>query len=208
MKTEIQRLDPMNVTTRLTDASRYEDHTIRNISDPGMNREDCEFEDCTFIHCDFSEAIFKSCTFTDCEFKDCNLAMIKLINCQLNQAVFKDCKLSGVSFTGCTVIPFSASFDGCIMDYCSFATMKIPRTSFANSTLKGTDFSGADLSRSVFNNSDLTNAVFNRTNLKEADFRTAKHFIIDPENNTIRKAKFSLYGVHGLLNKYDIRIEN
>jgi hypothetical protein len=51
------------------------------------------------------------------------------------------------------------------------------------------------------------NAVFNRTILKEADFLTAKNFIIDPDINTVRKAKFSIYGLMGLLNKYDIVIE-
>lgn len=51
------------------------------------------------------------------------------------------------------------------------------------------------------------NSVFSRTILKEADFLTASNYIIDPELNNIRKAKFSLSSVAGLLNKYDIKIE-
>jgi fluoroquinolone resistance protein len=51
------------------------------------------------------------------------------------------------------------------------------------------------------------NSVFSRTVLKEADLTAASNYIIDPESNNIRKAKFSISGVSGLLNKYDISIE-
>lgn len=81
------------------------------------------------------------------------------------------------------------------------------KTRFADSSLRNADFSQCDLTKSVFVNADLMNAVFNKTILKEADFLTAKNFIIDPDINTVRKAKFSIYGLMGLLNKYDIVIE-
>ncbi len=185
----------------------YENRAFKDIAGAGSETADREYEKCTFIHCNFSGAVFRSCVFTDCGFTDCNLALVKLVQCQLNDAGFKNCKLTGVNFTECTVMPFSVSFDGCILDYSSFANMKMPRTPFANSSLKGVDFSGADLSRSVFGHSDLSGAVFSRTSLKEADFTSAVNFIIDPENNMIRKAKFSLYGAYGLLSKYGITIK-
>jgi fluoroquinolone resistance protein len=43
--------------------------------------------------------------------------------------------------------------------------------------------------------------------LEKADFRTAYNYSIDPEKNRIKKAKFSIFGVTGLLDKYDIEIE-
>ena len=42
--------------------------------------------------------------------------------------------------------------------------------------------------------------------LEKADFSTAYNYVIDPELNTIRKAKFSIAGITGLLHKYDIDI--
>ena len=45
-----------------------------------------------------------------------------------------------------------------------------------------------------------------RTNLSGADFSTAFNFDIDPEANTIKKAKFSSYGLQGLLTKYNLQI--
>ncbi|MBE0539484.1 MAG: pentapeptide repeat-containing protein, partial [Ignavibacterium sp.] len=60
---------------------------------------------------------------------------------------------------------------------------------------------------SSFNDCDLRNAVFDNTNLSKCDFRKAYNYLIDPENNKISKAKFSIMGVPGLLTKYDIMIE-
>jgi uncharacterized protein YjbI with pentapeptide repeats len=83
----------------------------------------------------------------------------------------------------------------------------MPKTTFNNSSVRNVDFSECDLTKSSFSDTDLMNSVFNRTILKEADFITASNYIIDPEVNNIRKAKFSLDSVAGLLSKYDISIE-
>jgi hypothetical protein len=50
-------------------------------------------------------------------------------------------------------------------------------------------------------------AVFHHTTLEHVDFRTSYNYSINPENNRIKKAKFSIWGVSGLLYKYDIEIE-
>jgi hypothetical protein len=50
-------------------------------------------------------------------------------------------------------------------------------------------------------------AIFHGTTLEKADLRTALNYAIDPENNWIRKAKFSLPAVTGLLSKYEIEID-
>jgi len=50
--------------------------------------------------------------------------------------------------------------------------------------------------------------VFENTILEKVDFSTSFNYSIDPEMNKIKKAKFSLPEVIGLLNKYDIEIVN
>jgi len=52
----------------------------------------------------------------------------------------------------------------------------------------------------------LTGAMFESTNLEKADFRSSFHYSINPEINKIKKAKFSLPAVIGLLDKYQIEI--
>ena len=82
------------------------------------------------------------------------------------------------------------------------------KTNFINCSLKEVDFSEVDLTLSVFQYCDLSNSTFNQTNLNKADFRTSVNYVIDPDNNRIKKAKFSLQGLPGLLAQYDIIVES
>ena len=69
------------------------------------------------------------------------------------------------------------------------------------------DFTACNLSAAVFNDCDLSGAVFYQSNLEKTDFRTAFNYTIDPSVNKMKKALFSVLGLAGLLNKYDIVIE-
>jgi hypothetical protein len=53
----------------------------------------------------------------------------------------------------------------------------------------------------------LTGARFENTIIEKADLRTSYNYSIDPENNRIKKAKFSLAQIAGLLDKYNIEID-
>lgn len=46
------------------------------------------------------------------------------------------------------------------------------------------------------------------TILEKSDFQTSYNYSIDPEINRIKKAKFSFQGAVGLLDKYDIEVED
>ena len=85
--------------------------------------------------------------------------------------------------------------------------MKLHRTSFADSQLKGVDFTEADLRNALFRGCDLLNATFEHTNLEYADLRTSLNYSMDPENNRLKGAIFSVPGVLGLLDKYQIEID-
>jgi len=82
------------------------------------------------------------------------------------------------------------------------------KTVFKNSQLHEADFSECDLTGSIFDNCDLAGATFDNTIIEKVDFRTSYNYSIDPERNKIKKARFSLLGVSGLLDKYDIEIDN
>jgi len=56
-------------------------------------------------------------------------------------------------------------------------------------------------------NCDLQRTFFNNTNLEGVNFRTSFNYSIDPELTRIKKAKFSLHSIAGLLDKNDIEIE-
>ena len=115
-------------------------------------------------------------------------------------------KCLGLRFENCNKFGFTVSFDNCILSHSSFYQTKLKKIIVKNSKLDEVDFTDCDLSNSVFDNCDLTRAVFSNTKLVKADLRTSYNYSIDPEINRIKKAKFSLLGLSGLLEKYDIEI--
>lgn len=184
-----------------------EDQLIENISytEEGIYKE--IFDYCTFSKCDFTKAKVISSIFNDCIFTDCNFSMTDLNESTLNNVTFKDCKIMGVNFSRCHDFIFEVGFDNCILDYSSFEKRKMSKTRFVRSSLKGVDFASADLKQSEFIDVDLTDAIFYSTNLQEANFSSSFNYIIDPDENNIKKARFSREGLAGLLSKYNIIIE-
>lgn len=166
-----------------------------------------EYENCTFNGCNFADGDFSGFKFIECTFNDCNLSLVKLNKTAFVDAKFKDCKLLGLRFDTCNEFGLSFSFDNCMLNHASFYKTKIKKTVFKNCHLQETDFAEADLTNSVFDNCNLAHAIFERTILEKADFRSAYNYTIDPEMNRIKKAKFSVLGLSGLLSKYDIDIE-
>lgn len=167
-----------------------------------------EYEGCQFNNIDLSNFDLSNFRFTDCEFFGCNLSLASLNNTSFGEVKFKDCKMLGLRFDNCNEFGLSFSFDSCQLNHSSFYKTKIKKTIFNNTQLHEADFTETDLTGVVFSNCDFARAMFGDTILEKADFRSSYNYSINPEANRIRKAKFSLNGVVGLLNKYDIQIEN
>ena len=112
----------------------------------------------------------------------------------------------GINFSSTEDFLFEVKFVECNIDYAIFDRKKLTKTQFQNCSLKETSFINTNLSYATFENCNFNKAIFENTILIGADFSTSHHFAIDPEKNTIRKAKFSNDGILGLLGKYDIKI--
>jgi fluoroquinolone resistance protein len=165
-----------------------------------------EYERCTFNGCNFSGNDLSHINFTECTFNGCNLSLAKLTNTGMRDIIFSDCKLLGLHFEDCSDFLFAVNFDTCILNLSSFFKQKLKKTFYKNCSLHEVDFTEADLSNAIFDNCDLSGAKFEKTNLEKADLRTSFNYSIDPEINKIKKAKFSIVGIAGLLDKYDIEI--
>lgn len=166
-----------------------------------------EYENCIFTNCNFSNADLSKFTFIECEFDSCNISMAKLTKTALKGIKFRECKLLGLRFDHCEEFLFSVNFKNCILNLSSFYRLKLKKTIFRNCSLQEVDFAEADLNSAVFENCDLKGAIFESTLLEKADFRTSYNYSINPELNRVKKAQFSLPGVVGLLDKYDIVIK-
>jgi fluoroquinolone resistance protein len=165
-----------------------------------------DYENCSFTNCDFSNTNLANINFVDTVFTGCNWSMVKLTNTGLKNCSFIDCKLVGVHFEDCSKFLLEMKFENCILHLASFYKLILKKIVFKNTNMQEVDCTETDFTNAIFENCDLANAVFYNTNLEKADLRTAFNYSISPAQNKIKKAKFSLPSVIGLLNDYDIAI--
>jgi fluoroquinolone resistance protein len=144
------------------------------------------FANCSFDHCNFSECLLQDVRFCSCIFIGCNLSLPKLEGCRFQDARFIDCKIVGVEFFKCDKTFFSACFENCLLHYCNFSDL--------------------NMKNALFRGSKLRENYFTNTCLNGADFSTATQYAIDPQTNKIKKARFSIPEVIGLLHGFDITI--
>ncbi len=166
-----------------------------------------EYENCVFKNCNFENEDLKGVKFYDCQFINCNLSLVKITNTIFRDIKFSECKMLGIPFESCNEYGLTVSFENCNLSHSTFYKRKISKTKFENSQLHEVDFTECDLSNSVFSNCDLANTKFENTNIEKADFRTSFNYAINLDVNKIKKAKFSLPAITGLLSHYDIEIE-
>ncbi|WP_205749235.1 pentapeptide repeat-containing protein [Desulfopila sp. IMCC35008] len=164
------------------------------------------YEYCTFKNCDFSKSDLANITFIESVFEGCNLSLVSLNNTILRDIDFRNSKIIGVRFDNCEDLLLSVSFSGCSLKHSSFYGINMRKTRFEKTNLQDVDFTECNLSAAVFDECDLHGAQFFNTILEKVDFRTSMNYSIDPEANKIKNGKFSMFGLVGLLGKYDIKI--
>jgi len=191
----------------MTEHIQHEDQTFSNIDYSEKKLINSEFINCVFSSCNFSKSDLSNNDFLDCKFKSCNFSLTILQHTGLKNIKFTGSRLLGIDFSVCNSFLFTVSFQDCQLDYSSFFQRKMKSTQFVDCSLKQVDFGEVDLSGSVFHNCDLEDAVFNRSNLEKTDFRTVRNFQIDPEQNKMKQAIFSVVNLAGLLGKYNLRVE-
>jgi uncharacterized protein YjbI with pentapeptide repeats len=176
-----------------------------NLSDQGLPSG--EYVACEFRFCDFSNSSLAGSKFDSCTFFECNLSLVKLSGTSFQDVSFTNCKLLGLHFEECNPFGLTFTFTSCQLNHSSFYQLKMKNQIFSKCHLEEVDFTESDLMEASFDECILLGARFENTNLIKADFRTAQHYSIDPTINRIKKAKFSLSGIPGLLAKFDVVIE-
>jgi len=167
-----------------------------------------EYENCIFEGCDFSDGYLDNQNFMECEFIDCNLSNVNLNHTIFKEVSFSHCKMVGLKFEDCNDFLMDFDFHHCTINLSSFYGLTLKKQQFKSCELIQVDFTETELPESTFDGCDLNGAIFERTNLEKADLRTAINYGIDPEKNQLTKAKFTKDGVIGLLQKYNIVVED
>jgi uncharacterized protein YjbI with pentapeptide repeats len=165
------------------------------------------YEECRFSRCLMNGTDLSAVTFSNCLFDGCDLSLARVRDTSFREVRFSDCKLLGVQFSECRAFLLELAFERCVLKLSMFNRLQLKNTVFTHCDLREADFSEADLTGAVFSKCDLSGTIFEHTNLEKTDFRSAFNFSINPESNRLRKARFTLPGVSGLLDRYGIEIE-
>lgn len=184
----------------------FERQGVKSENFSKKNLEGYCFNECIFESCDFSESDLRKTRFCTCTFVKCNFSLPILEGCRLQEVQFVDCKMVGTDFFKCEKTFFSVKFKNCIIEYCNFSELNMKNTSFSGSKVKEGYFTGTLLSGADFSDVELTGTTFHNCDLCKADFSKAIRYVIDPQTNKIKKAKFSLPEALGLLRAFDITL--
>jgi fluoroquinolone resistance protein len=183
-----------------------EEQLVKSKNYSKQSLEEQVFSECTFQGCDFSEAILRNARFSSCRFVNCNLSLVKLDGCRFHDVEWIDCKIVGAEFFKCEKTFFSVTFKNCLLHYCNFSDMNLKGITFCGSKVKECYFTSTHLSGADFTDVDLSGSIFHNCDLSKADFSTAIQYSIDPQNNKVKKAKFSLPEAISLLHGFEITI--
>jgi uncharacterized protein YjbI with pentapeptide repeats len=185
----------------------YAEEEFKGIDFSKEHFEIADYELSRFINCTFAQCNLSEAGFIECTFQGCDLSMAKMNGTALRNTTFTECKLIGLPFDACNSFGFSAEFMACNLHLSSFFQQKMQKSVFRDCQLNEVDFTQADLKESVFDHCDFSKAVFSATQLQKSDFRSSYNYSIDPEENRIKGAQFSIHGLPGLLDSYGIVIE-
>ena len=165
------------------------------------------FEDCTFLPGDYSQVEFSFCTLRDCTFSRAMLREACFPESKLQQVRFEECKLTDINFKEVNPIAFELTFDKCKLEYCTFAGLIMNGFQFGKSEIIACNFWQCKIGEANFYGCNLKESQFENCTLKQTDFRDAQHYHIDPTQNQLKGARFSLPDALVFLRHFGIKVE-
>lgn len=169
----------------------WQDATFSELEVSAVDLGGKSFQRCVFRKVRLAEANLRRCTFEECEFDGCDLTMAVIEGAAFREVAFLRSKLMGLDWTRVRGVAFVVSFTECNLSHCTFADRNMRETVFRECRAHDAVFAGVDLTRAVFTGTDLRGARFMDTILVEADLSEAVNYEISPQQNRLRKTKFS-----------------
>ncbi|MEQ8583250.1 MAG: pentapeptide repeat-containing protein [Marinoscillum sp.] len=184
----------------------FEEQVFNGVNFTEQRLDKGEYNLCRFVNCSFSGVDLSYLVFSECVFENCDLSNARMNSSSWKEVQFNECKLLGLIFSDCNPFLIAMNFRGCQLNFSSFYQLNLKGSKFEQCSLHEVDFTETNLTGASFYQSDLSGAIFENTILEKSDFRSAQNYALDPELNKLKKAKFSMPEVVGLLHKLDIHI--
>lgn len=200
------------MNTVISSHTQYSDQVFKDIEFENGRLDSSGFYDCEFRGCSFVEAVFNKCKFINCVFKECDLSLIQLPESTFSRTRFKATKVIGINWAQAgwptAGLGKPVGFSKSILNHCTFIGLTLKGIQIKDCIAKDVDFREADLSQADFTGTDLSESMFNNTNLTEADLSQARNYHIDPAQNVLKGASFSLPEAMSLLYSMDIILKD
>jgi len=193
--------------------TEYSDQVFNKVHLQSEQILSSEFYDCEFSDCSFAESVFQKCRFVNCAFQGCDLSLAQVPECNFSTTRFVDSKIIGVIWAQADWPGSGLGKPLCIMksviSHSTFIGLNLKGVQIKDCIATDVDFREADLSQADFSGTDLSESIFSNTNLTEADLSQARNYHIDPGQNVLKGARFSLPEAMSLLYSMDlILVEN
>jgi uncharacterized protein YjbI with pentapeptide repeats len=211
-QTRITLLRRYQLTALISSKTRYTDQVFKELQLDGIQILSSEFFDCVFSDCSFAKSVFQKCRFVNCAFQGCDLSLAQVPQSIFSSARFEDSKIIGINWAqadwpiaglGKPII-----FIKTAISHCTFIGLSLKGIQVKECVAVDVDFREADLSQADFAGTDLSKSMFSNTNLSEADLSQTRNYLIDPAQNVLKGAKFSLPEAMSLLYNMDIILTN
>lgn len=195
----------------IEDNKEYYNITFSDLNFDHQTLDGITFESCTFADCSFNETSFYRCKLVETTFKSSVLTLVKVSSTYFSEVEFYSCKMTGINWTYMNyptiVVTSPIHFNACDISYSNFYELKLPDMTVIDCKAYDVDFRLCDLTNADFTNTDLEKSQFMHTKLDGADFTDAINYLINPMENSLKKAKFSTPDVINLLRSFDIVID-
>jgi len=194
--------------TSIISQSQYTDLVFKDVHLDHAELVSSEFHDCVFFHSSFVESLFRSCRFVGCTFKECDLSLAKVPGSRFASCRFEGCKAMGINWSEAdwpkSGLAKPIGFFDCAISHSTFIGLSLREIEICDCVAVDVDFREADLSQADFGGTDLAQSLFGHTDLSGADLSRARNYHIDPSQNTLKQARFSLPEAMSLLHSMDI----
>lgn len=201
------------MTAEISSEKRYDDQVFNTQQLDHIHINASEFFDCVFRDCSFVESVFHQCRFINCTFSSCDLSLIQVPESSFSGVIFADSKCVGINWaqaawpeTGQLGNPIR--FKKCALNHSTFIGLSLVGIQIIDCVAIDVDFRESDLSQVDFSGTDLSESQFSNTDLSGANLSQARNYLINPSNNTLKDAKFSLPEAMSLLYSMDIDLSD
>jgi fluoroquinolone resistance protein len=196
------------LTSGIASEGRYADQTFKELRLERGEIVSSEFHDCVFFHSSLVESVFRQCRFVECVFTECDLSLMRVPESRFTSTRWESCKVIGVNWAEAdwpkTGLANPIGFFKSAISHSTFIGLALTGIVIKDCVATDVDFREADLSGADFGGTDLSQSLFGHTDLSEADLSCARNYYIDPSQNVLRQARFSLPEAMSLLHSMDI----